>query len=307
MEGAPSKINPPNSHPSNPIHKAAMAAQSPRPKSQRPALKEWWWNNFGKPPNEETLSEKMKQHEINKTAIIIDVVGVVALLFMASRLHRLFQSSSKRNTTTARIKSQVCLAKKLMTLPAALKIKLTIAPIRPGSAEATFAPIVLRPSPIFSPHFFRALVIVPTTAPIVTPAARKMAVTIKPYFLKISLTLSRRGIALSLSPTWVCNRLSSSFLSAILSSAAPLSEGVVFSSWMTAWSSSFWHLRLFSHSFSSSRAFVLFSLSSFFLLSSFFALSLSAFACDFSLFFACFSSAATSFFFRIKIFLIILF
>ena len=35
-----SKINPPNSHPSNPIHKAALAAQSPRPKSQRPALKE---------------------------------------------------------------------------------------------------------------------------------------------------------------------------------------------------------------------------------------------------------------------------
>ena len=28
MDGGPSKINPPNSHPSNPIHKAAMAAQS---------------------------------------------------------------------------------------------------------------------------------------------------------------------------------------------------------------------------------------------------------------------------------------
>ena len=32
MDGGPSKINPPNSHPSNPIHKAAMAAQSPRQK-----------------------------------------------------------------------------------------------------------------------------------------------------------------------------------------------------------------------------------------------------------------------------------
>ena len=31
MEGGPSKINPPNSHSSNPIHKAAMAAQTPRP------------------------------------------------------------------------------------------------------------------------------------------------------------------------------------------------------------------------------------------------------------------------------------
>ena len=31
MDGGPSKINPPNSHPSNPIHKAAMVAQSPKP------------------------------------------------------------------------------------------------------------------------------------------------------------------------------------------------------------------------------------------------------------------------------------
>ena len=31
MEGGQSKINTPNSHPSNPIHKAAMAAQSPWP------------------------------------------------------------------------------------------------------------------------------------------------------------------------------------------------------------------------------------------------------------------------------------
>ena len=30
MDGGPSKINRPNSHPSNPIHKAAMVAQSPR-------------------------------------------------------------------------------------------------------------------------------------------------------------------------------------------------------------------------------------------------------------------------------------
>ena len=31
MDGGPSKIKPPNSHSSNPIHKAAMAAQSPLP------------------------------------------------------------------------------------------------------------------------------------------------------------------------------------------------------------------------------------------------------------------------------------
>ena len=79
MDGGPSKINPPNSHPSNPIHKADMAAQSPQPDLKK---------------NDKQASEKLPivsekppidKHEINKTAVIIGVVGVVALLFMASR------------------------------------------------------------------------------------------------------------------------------------------------------------------------------------------------------------------------------
>ena len=49
MDGEPSKINPPNNHPSNRIHKAAMAAQEPKPASkekkitadtQRPEIEE---------------------------------------------------------------------------------------------------------------------------------------------------------------------------------------------------------------------------------------------------------------------------
>ena len=79
MDGGPSKINPPNSHPSNPIHKAAMAAQSPRPNveqtSEKPLI------DSEKP----TIEEKTPQHEINKTVVIVGVVGVVALLFLASR------------------------------------------------------------------------------------------------------------------------------------------------------------------------------------------------------------------------------
>ena len=67
MDGGPSKINPPNSHPSNPIHKASMAAPPPKEKVSE----------------EKTVSTP--QHEINKTAVIVGVVGVVALLFMASR------------------------------------------------------------------------------------------------------------------------------------------------------------------------------------------------------------------------------
>jgi len=35
MEGGPSKINPPNSHPSNPVHKATTADQDPRPAKKR--------------------------------------------------------------------------------------------------------------------------------------------------------------------------------------------------------------------------------------------------------------------------------
>ena len=69
MDGGPSKINPPNSHPSNPIHKAAMAVQTPQPKETT--------------QDKETASTS--QHEINKTAVIIGVVGVVALLFIAAR------------------------------------------------------------------------------------------------------------------------------------------------------------------------------------------------------------------------------
>ena len=73
MDGGPSRINPPNSHASNPIHKAAMAVQSPRTNDeQKETVSE-------KPP------EKTPQHEINKTAVITGVVGVVALLFLAAR------------------------------------------------------------------------------------------------------------------------------------------------------------------------------------------------------------------------------
>ena len=76
MDGGPSNINPPNSHPSNPIHKAAMAAQSPRPNDEQTSEET---------SNEQTPSEKTPQHEINKTAVIIGIVGVVPLAFITLR------------------------------------------------------------------------------------------------------------------------------------------------------------------------------------------------------------------------------
>ena len=78
MDGGPSKINPPNSHPSNPIHKAAMAAQSQRSNEKQTS------------EPKEIASEKketvsMPQHEINKTTVIVGVIAGVALLFIALR------------------------------------------------------------------------------------------------------------------------------------------------------------------------------------------------------------------------------
>ena len=72
MDGGPSKINPPNSHPSNPIHKAAMAAQNSKPAALET-------QTDGAPETQ------TPQHEIIKTAVIVDIVGVVALLFMTMR------------------------------------------------------------------------------------------------------------------------------------------------------------------------------------------------------------------------------
>ena len=76
MDGGPSKIDLPNSHPSNLIHKAAMATQNPKPadgalKTQTDGVLE--------------TDKKNPQHEINKTTVIVGVVGVVALIFIAMR------------------------------------------------------------------------------------------------------------------------------------------------------------------------------------------------------------------------------
>ena len=84
MKGGPSKINPPNSHLSNPIHKAATAAQNPKP-----ALKTADGVLETQTPTDGVLEtqtdRETPQHKINKTAVIVGVVGVVALLFISLR------------------------------------------------------------------------------------------------------------------------------------------------------------------------------------------------------------------------------
>ena len=70
MAGGPTKINPPNSHPSNPIHKEATQPEekTPQPEDQTPQPEEQ------KPDSTET-------HENNKVAVAIGAVGVAAFIY----------------------------------------------------------------------------------------------------------------------------------------------------------------------------------------------------------------------------------
>ena len=77
MAGGPSKINPPNSHPSNPIHKAAT--KKPEPKKIEPTACD------ETQPTPQKKEPTTPQREINKTAVVVGGVGVTALLFMAWR------------------------------------------------------------------------------------------------------------------------------------------------------------------------------------------------------------------------------
>jgi len=82
MDGGPSKVNPPNSHPSNPIHKATMAAQDPKPAKKRVPFN----LHTDKVGEKETPEEdKTDQHETNKTAIIVGAVAVVGIIILATR------------------------------------------------------------------------------------------------------------------------------------------------------------------------------------------------------------------------------
>ena len=133
------------------------------------------------------------------------------------------------NTATPRIRSQAFLPRKLITDPAVLKIKLTIAPIRPGRIPAIFFPSSLSPFPtpvatVLSP-FVREL----TITPITVPTARTTAVTVNPYFLKMFLTFSlseslSSSSSLSFSRASICSNFS-----AIYPLALSLTEGCSFS------------------------------------------------------------------------------
>ena len=78
MAGGPTKINPPNSHPSNPIHKEATQKNGPStaPEDQTP----------NEPVTNAVGTGLMgESHENNKVAIAIGAVGVAALIYAGMR------------------------------------------------------------------------------------------------------------------------------------------------------------------------------------------------------------------------------
>ena len=80
MEGGPSKVNPPNSHPSNPIHKQATEAQGiakskpapPVPKPAQPVTQPM--------PKPETVDT----HHVNKAVVAVGALALVGLLIYVS-------------------------------------------------------------------------------------------------------------------------------------------------------------------------------------------------------------------------------
>jgi len=79
IAGGSSKINQPNSHPSNPIHRAVIAAQTGKPQQEKKEPT----SDQGLQKIEPAVSDETPQHDKNKTAVVIGVVGLVTLVFVA--------------------------------------------------------------------------------------------------------------------------------------------------------------------------------------------------------------------------------
>ena len=82
MSGGPSKVNPPNSHPSNPIHKKATEAQGiakpTKPTPAQPAPP-------AKPPTPKATAttESVDPHHANKAMIAVGALALVGLIIYA--------------------------------------------------------------------------------------------------------------------------------------------------------------------------------------------------------------------------------
>ena len=93
MAGGPTKINPPNSHPCNPIHKAATKTATktdPKP-AAAPATQTSSAQTKESAPTEKTEEPKptagsgSESHDVNKIAVAVGAVAVAGLMFLSFR------------------------------------------------------------------------------------------------------------------------------------------------------------------------------------------------------------------------------
>ena len=81
MEGGPSKVNPPNSHPSNPIHKQATEAQGiAKPTPAIPVTP----TPTPKPAQPTPKLETVDTHHVNKAVVAVGALALVGLIIYAS-------------------------------------------------------------------------------------------------------------------------------------------------------------------------------------------------------------------------------
>ena len=86
MAGGPSKVNPPNSHPSNPVHKQATEAQGIAPKrtqATQPAPTTPPATPPAQPATPAT-TEPVDSHHVNKTLVAVGALAVVGIIIYAS-------------------------------------------------------------------------------------------------------------------------------------------------------------------------------------------------------------------------------
>ena len=78
MGGGPSKVKPPNSNPSNPIHKQATEAQGLAPTQTQTPVKDT------PQPTTQTTTESVDSHHVNKTLVVVGALACVGLIVYAA-------------------------------------------------------------------------------------------------------------------------------------------------------------------------------------------------------------------------------
>ena len=94
MAGGPSKVNPPNSHPANPVHKQATEAQglAPKPATRAPAPSATPKAPVGLPTTSATAPvaapapkpEPVDEHHVNKALVVVGALALVGLIIYAA-------------------------------------------------------------------------------------------------------------------------------------------------------------------------------------------------------------------------------